>query len=116
MHKKLIIEQEKLGDAEAVIVSGSITAECVESLRARLYALLEQKCRQLILDLSACSFLCSLGIGLLKDVQAQMDYRKGRFILAGVPRAIRMTLEMIVTDNSLTFALDRLRAADMMQS
>lgn len=84
-------------DAVVLTVAGEIDMLTAPDLQtALLAALADTTCRQLVLDLSAVSFLSSAGLSVLVVVREDARARGVGFRLAGLDdnRAVRRSLEL----------------------
>lgn len=88
------MEVDEQGTAVVVRLSGSITMEICEDLQTQLVDLASQPTPQLIVDLSAVSFICSLGLGALVAAHLQSRQHHGTVKLVCPPPRVMDLLEV----------------------
>ncbi len=79
-------------------LTGELTADTVESLRANLSQRLEQKVRFFVLDLEQVTFIDSKGLETLLWIQEQCDERLGQVRLCKPDETCKKILEVTRLD------------------
>lgn len=84
----LSIVVDRRGDAALLVLRGQVAVADSADLRRELDALVEQKTNRIILDLSECSFICSLGLGAVVSAHIRCRHHCGAICLVKPPVAI----------------------------
>ena len=72
---------------------GSLDLHVSPEVSASLGALIEQKPKRLVVDLSRVDYVDSSGLAVLIEAMQSVEDTGGLFMLAGAPEAVRMILE-----------------------
>ena len=103
-------------EGDAVSFHGELDAAHAPELRERVAAIAAAPGGRLLLDLSACTFIDSLGVAALVDAAAQM-HKRGR-VVAVVCRApqVRRTLSLTGVDEQLPICWTREEAIELLSN
>jgi anti-sigma B factor antagonist len=101
-------------DGDAVSFHGELDASAAPDLRDRILAIAAAPGGRLMIDLSACTFIDSLGIAALVEAGAVM-HRRGR-VVAIVCRApqVRRTLALTGVDGQIPICWTREEAIELL--
>jgi anti-sigma B factor antagonist len=77
---------------------GAIDLHVSPELRAALRAIIDDKPKRLIVDLSAVPYVDSSGIAVLIGAMQRMEYDGGSLLLAGAQETVRVILESAQLD------------------
>jgi anti-sigma B factor antagonist len=95
------IEDERVGPATAVRLSGEVDVAAGAALRARVDA---AAAGPLVFDLAAVTFVDSSGLRELLRARMECDRRGGRLLLAGVPPVVVRLLDLTGTASMFEIA------------
>jgi anti-sigma B factor antagonist len=87
-------------DSPAKIFSpeGAIDLHVSPEMRASLRAIIDEKPKRLVVDLSRVPYVDSSGIAVLIGAMQSLEHEGGVFLLAGAREAVRMILESAKLD------------------
>ena len=107
---RIRIETERSGDAWVVTLAGDVDLHSAPALRDRLASLAETGATYVVVDLSDCSFLDSMGLGVLLGAKKRMD-RDGRelHVVVSAPD-VRRIFEITMLDRVLDLHATRAEA------
>ena len=95
MAQELSIDKQQVDDSTAVLlVSGELELANCATLRETVVELLAQSVTQLVLDLSALSFIDSSGVGVVIGALKRVRERNGALTLVITTPAIRRVFEI----------------------
>jgi len=105
---ELVVERlVMLNPGVAVIaLHGPLSVHTYEKLEAQLDLVLQQKCSNLILDLTNVRYVSSAGAGVLMNVLSQVRDIGGNLVLVNLTDAVRDILDLLNLQNVLPMAPD----------
>jgi anti-anti-sigma factor len=101
-------------DVQLVTLTGRLDAAGVERVETRFTAAVVAPSRHALIDLSAVSFIGSLGLRMLISVARTMHRRGHKMVLFGVDPLVRGVLDSVALNDLIPIANDRAAAAAML--
>jgi anti-sigma B factor antagonist len=104
------IEDERVGTARAVVtLGGEVDLHTAPELRDRLGAAVDDGCREIVVDLTAVTFIDSMTLGVLLGALKRLRQRSGEMKVVVNDPSLRRIFEITLLDS--VFALFDTRAA-----
>ena len=98
------LEMTDLGDASRVALEGRLDTPGVTQIETRFTASLVPPGRDAVVDLSAVTFLSSMGIRMLITVGRALKSRNATMVLFGAQPMVRQSLEHVGLPEIITLA------------
>ena len=94
----LTIDIRREADAAVVSPCGEVTVFTSPTLRSRLREVIAEGARQIVMDLSAVTYVDSSGVATFVDALREVRQVQGRLVLAGVNPRVRGVFEIARLD------------------
>jgi anti-sigma B factor antagonist len=109
---RLRIDTKRFGDSWVVVVVGDVDLRSAPELRDRLASLGDTGAKHVVVDLSDCEFLDSMGLGVLLGAKKRMarDGRQLRVVVSSPD--VRRIFEITMLDRVLDLYTTRAEALD----
>jgi len=87
------IKIEEIGDVTVVYIDGNVLQENVPIFRVKLLELVEEKKKNIVLDMVASNYISSMCLATIVDVKKKLNEMSGDLKLARVNKLVRNLLE-----------------------
>jgi stage II sporulation protein AA (anti-sigma F factor antagonist) len=115
MADDLAILTSREGPIGFVRLSGEARLEVVDAMRQGAMGLLEGGARHLVLSVADLSFVDSASVGVILEVQREVEGRGGRLVLASPPARLRRQFEQMGLLHRLALAPDEKAARSLLR-
>ncbi|WP_028263350.1 STAS domain-containing protein [Atopobium fossor] len=102
----LLVTTQTTATGITLMVSGEVDVSCADELRNALFAALESKPAQIIVDLSEVSYIDSTGIGVLVGVAHKAAEQNGILSVIHPQKNVARVLSLLGVDSELNVVLD----------
>ena len=90
----MVIDEREVGPATVLTPHGRLTTETFGELKSRVQGLVEVDRTQVVLNLSAITYVDSMGVAELVRVHVMLDRCGGRFALSHLQRPVAQLLRL----------------------
>lgn len=102
----LRFEDRWLEGVQFLRIEGSIDVQNYRDFERRMTGVIDEGARDLVLELSSCPFISSMGVGVLVRTYRRLQERGGVLVLLDPSPGIRQVLTTLMLDRRLPIAAD----------
>lgn len=108
------VTSQPLDDERHVLaLAGEVDMYTVPDVRRELGGALDQGAREIIVDLTATTFIDSTMLGVLLDAQRRLRQRGGRVVIVSSDRNVRKVFEITALDRVFAIFATRDEASEL---
>jgi anti-sigma B factor antagonist len=97
-------------EPEVVALEGEIDMHRSPEVKEKIYALIEEKSRRLLIDMQGVSYIDSSGLAVLIEALQRMQTYGGRLALFGIAESVRHIFEIARLDQVFSIYPDKTSA------
>jgi anti-sigma B factor antagonist len=110
------LEMTDLGTAAKVALHGRLDTPGVDQIETRFTASVVAGGRNALVDLSAVSFVSSMGIRMLLTAARSLGQKKAKMVLVGVQPIVRESFEHVGLPDIIPIAADDAQALELLRT